>query len=946
MIQELLGQTNFVGRDGFYWWMGQVETEKGSQEKGDDRYKVRIVGQHLKDCNAVPYGDLPLAIVMMPPTAPRREGAGDYQSVKYKSGDWVVGFFLDGKDGQQPVIMGSIGQQVNATQQINKEKPSGSCLAFTTFVEQNINPSSGVSSTEQSKLKSGGVSGTAGAAGTNTSQQVNLNNPVNNKNENASAQLLATKCCNSEVNPSGEGFCVEVSDAKCNSPENDQSKFETILSELFANIQSSGGQIGTQIISNYTGKLYDYVGIAQSYINKATRLANSLVARIKGEIFALIKQGAKKVIDFLLTQEVVDVDATNAAMNAAAAAGKDPNAVKPVKKRVGRLRGITKWINEQLKKINCVMDDLDEKLMEFLTDLIFEALEQVFNAARCFVDRLVNNIFNKISEFLNGAINAILGPLQALLTLIASPLDILGAALKAIFDLLGITCGGPGKKCAKEEQTKNCSGSCGDATEDENFLDKLIEDIENGNLDTASGNCDYSSAPTVKNTIISIVGGITNPVLYTGSTDVTLPPDNEDITTSPSTFFPSTGTSPSSPSTGTNVDDTSDTTRYQTPITPFIIKPITTAPTNTFSSTILDELNEVNVDYVSEFVVDSTTTRANNISYSTLINGEVVDNISQDTYNYLSLIGNSLFEFESIDSSTENISYDLTADKSIVFEGDTIIITLVANGGVVKDRTTFTYFMFGDIDQTDIQTNELTGTMVMYNNVAKVSITIAEDAIEEPIETVNFSIAEISQGVIFSIASSGTPDSTTPPSSVQPAFREPIIGSPEVCDDGRIMEVPIIARGDAYLVPPIISITGAGYGASAVPELDEDGYLTRIRIQRPGIGYKPSRIRINCTINNFVVLNPGFGYFREPSVFVDGKSGIARALIDIGGRVKGVEVIDKTRIFGCTPKVEIFGGNGMGAKAVPVIECRDESLYAEFQKGIAPSGVDSVIDCP
>ena len=59
MIQELLGQTNFVGRDGFYWWMGQVETEKGSQEKGDDRYKVRIVGQHLKNCNAVPYEDLP-----------------------------------------------------------------------------------------------------------------------------------------------------------------------------------------------------------------------------------------------------------------------------------------------------------------------------------------------------------------------------------------------------------------------------------------------------------------------------------------------------------------------------------------------------------------------------------------------------------------------------------------------------------------------------------------------------------------------------------------------------------------------------------------------------------------------------------------------------------------------------------------------------------------------
>ena len=36
MIQELLGQTNFAGRDGFYWWMGQIETEKGGQVKTND----------------------------------------------------------------------------------------------------------------------------------------------------------------------------------------------------------------------------------------------------------------------------------------------------------------------------------------------------------------------------------------------------------------------------------------------------------------------------------------------------------------------------------------------------------------------------------------------------------------------------------------------------------------------------------------------------------------------------------------------------------------------------------------------------------------------------------------------------------------------------------------------------------------------------------------------
>ena len=197
MIQELLGQSNYIGKDGFYWWIGQVETQKGSQaKKSDDRYKVRIVGQHLKDCNAVPYDDLPWAIVMMPATAPRREGNTDFQSVKYKAGDWVIGFFLDGTNGQQPVIMGSIGQQYNSTIQIQKDKPAGDCLAFTTFADKDLNPSTGAAATEAEKQKAG--------------KPADYKAPPNTSNENASAILLATKCCNSETNPAGEHFCVEV----------------------------------------------------------------------------------------------------------------------------------------------------------------------------------------------------------------------------------------------------------------------------------------------------------------------------------------------------------------------------------------------------------------------------------------------------------------------------------------------------------------------------------------------------------------------------------------------------------------------------------------------------------------------------------------------------------------------------------------------------------------
>ena len=934
MIQEFLGQTNFAGRDGFYWWIGQVETQKGGQAKSDDRYKVRIVGQHLKDCNAVAYDDLPWAIVMMPATAPRREGGTSFQSVEYKAGDWVIGFFLDGRDGQQPVIMGSIGQQYKASStHTGKEKPASDCLAFTTFLDGDVNVNAAVPATQAAAVKTGGVDGSNNPAGS----KPDLNQPPNVSNEAASKLLLGTKCCNSETNPAGEHFCVEVADAKCESADNDKSKFRTILTELFDNIQNNGGQQGNYIVGKYTGKLYNYINIAQGYANKLVRLANSIVARVKGEIFALLKKGVKAMIDFLLTQEVTDLEATNAAMNAAVAAGKDPNGVKPVKKKVGRLRGITAWINKQLANVNCVMADLDERLRQFIENLVFKALEQVINAARCFIDSLVNDILSKIASFLETAINIIMGPLQALLGIIASPLNILGAALKMIFDLLGITCGGPDKKCLTEEQLKNCTGPCGKKAE-KSTLDDLLDKVENGNLDNASGVCsDAQSFPSVSPTTVSILGGQTDPNGYSGSTPVVNPPDaGVDPTLDPNVF------DPPSPSNTTDVTDAPST--YLTPST----------VTPTTSSTVTPTVSTAFTDLASQPQTIDTTgnlglTVSGGLSPSQFTNAATgVTKFNNDNLSLkVRVAGAATVSFEPVTTTTtDTLSYSLTVDKLIVFEGETITFTLVANGAPVEDGTVFNYAMFGDITADDFFDKSTTGTMTMFGNVARRTLTIANDALEEPNETVSFNVLEAEQSVPFTIAASDTTKKTTTEATTEPAFTPPTIGTPEVCDDGRIMDIPIIGRGDPYLTPPLVLIDGAGYGASAVAELDAEGYLSKIKVVRSGTGYAPTRSRLNCVVSGFVMISPGSGYYRTPTVYVNGKSISAKANIDSRGFVTGIEMIDKTQTYGCTPNVEIFGGNGLGAKAIPIMECRDDATFTLFQKEIAPSGTDQVIDCP
>jgi hypothetical protein len=113
MIEEALLKSNYIGKDGFSWWIGQVAKksswEKGSQfsNKGDwaARCKVRIVGYHTFDGNILPDEDLPWAQIMLDPSFGSAQG-GIGGTIHLTGGETCFGFFLDGDDGQQPVVIG------------------------------------------------------------------------------------------------------------------------------------------------------------------------------------------------------------------------------------------------------------------------------------------------------------------------------------------------------------------------------------------------------------------------------------------------------------------------------------------------------------------------------------------------------------------------------------------------------------------------------------------------------------------------------------------------------------------------------------------------------------------------------------------------------------------------------------------------------------------------
>ena len=122
MLETEVFQKGIVGRDGFIWWIGQVASDSwrlnnpGSSAPGvelnhskgfDYRYQVRIMGYHTADIKELPNDQLPWATVMYPVTT----GGGFFNSGSpgLEAGNFVYGFFLDGEDAQQPVILGILG---------------------------------------------------------------------------------------------------------------------------------------------------------------------------------------------------------------------------------------------------------------------------------------------------------------------------------------------------------------------------------------------------------------------------------------------------------------------------------------------------------------------------------------------------------------------------------------------------------------------------------------------------------------------------------------------------------------------------------------------------------------------------------------------------------------------------------------------------------------------
>ena len=930
--------SNRIGNDGFNWWVGQIEGTATDEKnnKGGYRFKVRIVGDHPASREVIDTPDLPWATVMMPvnvPFMPGNIGGGHPSLVK---GCWVIGFYLD-NEKQKPIIMGSIGPTPGATSVINEIDPNDA-EAFKTGIrsgELAPNPAKDGEEGKDGTAKTG-----AGLATGRKRADGEEDIPL------APAKIAAIK---------QEEWC-QVTAEKCKNTDL-KTQMTSILGQLLYDVQNSGGNIGTFYVNKYTGGLYDGIGKARTNVNKAIKVVTEFLAKVKGWI-------TKKI------QEAVD-----ALVKALLRADETGNALTPV----------TEFFNNILKDLGCKMMDLGERLAEWLTNVLMNFINQIYRAAICQVDELVNGIISKIQQLMTELLNSILGPLQDILGAIAEPLNIIGQAINFVLQLLGISCSGPDQTCNKYKEVCT-NGKKEKDKDDKNFLDDLLDNIDNLFGDTPADYtqyvCDeaYTGRP-LEVTTIGFVGGV--PALPTASTkQPKIVYDISDVVVKEGDIAVFTVKR-------NGVTDIASSLKFKTlnklgtatPGVDFLEQNgiLGFAPGETEKTievqTLVDSEKESEETFFIRLKLNSPedqssakTTFIKNLAQCTITETD----LKQPNDPYKPEPVNPFEPFPEIptvdtpedstgsdDSDTGDDETDLeptyavTANRNSVSEGEFVIYTITTTN--LENGSILYYRLSGDnITSSDIIGNTLSAPFIINSNQAKVTVGIAEDGIVEDDEVLTFTILGKGASVDVLITTDedqnigdydeGLGDSLE---NVFEEFRVPVARPPITDDNGGIIEIPIDDPGDPWAEPPTVFVGGEGSGATATALLDGDGFVTEIRVQSPGYGYKLNRADDNgvrCIIDSFTILRPGIGYTSVPDMYVNGELGVAEAVINDDGFVIGARILNRQLTFGEFPAVDIVGGGGYGAKLLPSLACLDTEALSTI--GATKIGTGKYIDCP
>ena len=370
MYQE---PTNFAGRDGFHWWIGQVtDPKKGEWENSlekreaeneepvySHRCRVRIVGYH--GCgDELPDNKLPMAHVLLPSNVSTT--GGRHESMQYQGGEVVVGFFLDGEDAQQPVVFGTLFKQSYTEDTLkNSEFNAKKQTCFQPYTPPDVRSTAGDHEIQKNKKKNGNGNG-------------------ENNEWNGQVRVDSKKTISEENANFNTEFQMENS-TQCG--DNEVSKIENALKEFSKKMKEFKKLNSSDVFVN---PLYGGVVDIQSELKLTSN-------RIQNSMTKLIRRGRSKVIEDTL-------DKLSKTLK-----DKTP---KPKQAIAGEA------VNKLSDTIYCNFEKIQDQLGDYLMKSLENMLGQLLDVPICGVENFMSDMFGQINNILDTGLGSIFNQLNSI----------------------------------------------------------------------------------------------------------------------------------------------------------------------------------------------------------------------------------------------------------------------------------------------------------------------------------------------------------------------------------------------------------------------------------------------------------------------------------------------------------------------------------------------------
>jgi hypothetical protein len=401
MLEESLLKTNFIGRDGFRWWIGQVAPQEaqGGQINGSgwgNRFKVRILGYHPYSTVDLKDEDLPWAIALLGVT----DGSGAANratSARIAPGDSVLGFFLDGDNGQVPVILGVFGR----TSSVPSSEFNSPFIPFTGYTGNIKNDGKNIVQNQANESNTQSQKSPKSVSPQDAKTLSGDGGQAPDKGERSSYDAIGDKVVAATPNSSGPINKVKAE------VENFVTRVNSITDDVSEAVGSARDAINAEI-SKVTAAIQKQV----------SGIVNNLVKSLYTALEPVIKVG----LDLLYKSVYAIVLALTGSTTAAHLAGVAAQAamINPVKKLADA--------------IPCIANSIINGIGETIKGIISNVADNIMNFVSCIGDQVVGALMNYIIDGIVSFMEPLIGGIEKIL-MGFTPLNFLRSTADAILGL-------------------------------------------------------------------------------------------------------------------------------------------------------------------------------------------------------------------------------------------------------------------------------------------------------------------------------------------------------------------------------------------------------------------------------------------------------------------------------------------------------------------------------